>query len=80
VDKYYKWVAVVCNAGRWGVTKCGWHPWKLDELEKAVLNFRHSHFCRTIAVVSEESEEGCGEAANWMATIVIGDRHVALGS
>jgi DNA invertase Pin-like site-specific DNA recombinase len=38
LDKYYKWVAVVCNSGRRGVTKCGHHPWKLDELEKAVLD------------------------------------------
>ncbi|HEY8159895.1 MAG TPA: recombinase family protein [Methylobacter sp.] len=37
VDKHYKWVAVVCDAGRRGVTDCGWLPWKLDELEKAVL-------------------------------------------
>lgn len=38
IDKYYKWVALVCNTGRRGVTDCGHHPWKLDELEKAVLD------------------------------------------
>ena len=38
LDKYYKWVAVVCNAGRRGVTDCGHYPWKLDELEKAILD------------------------------------------
>ena len=38
LDKYYKWVAVVCNTGRRGVTECGHHPWKLDELEKAILD------------------------------------------
>lgn len=38
VDKYYKWVAMVCNTGRRGVTDCGYHPWKLDELEKAILD------------------------------------------
>lgn len=38
IDKYYKWVAVVCNAGRRGVTDCGNHPWKMDELEKTVLD------------------------------------------
>lgn len=38
VDKYYKWVAMVCNTGRRGVTLCGYHPWKLDDLEKAVLD------------------------------------------
>jgi DNA invertase Pin-like site-specific DNA recombinase len=37
VDKHYKWVAVVCDAGRRGINDCGWVPWKLDELEKAVL-------------------------------------------
>ncbi|MGZ8161398.1 MAG: recombinase family protein [Methylobacter sp.] len=37
VDKHYKWVAVVCDAARRGVTECGWLPWKLDELESAVL-------------------------------------------
>ena len=38
VDKYYKWVAVACNSGRRGVTTCGHHPWKLDVLEKAILD------------------------------------------
>jgi len=38
VDKYYKWVAVVCNSGRRGVTACGHHPWKLDVLEKTILD------------------------------------------
>ena len=38
VDKHYKWVAIVCDSGRRGVTECGWHPWKMDELEQAVLN------------------------------------------
>ena len=38
LDKYYKWVAVVCNTGRRGVTDCGHLPWKLDELEKAILD------------------------------------------
>ncbi len=38
LDKYYKWVAVVCDSGRRGVTDCGHHPWKLDELEKAILD------------------------------------------
>ena len=38
VDKHYKWVAVVCDSGRRGVTECGWHPWKMEELEQAVLN------------------------------------------
>jgi DNA invertase Pin-like site-specific DNA recombinase len=38
LDKYYKWVAMVCNTGRRGVTDCGHHPWKLDELEKAILD------------------------------------------
>lgn len=38
VDKYYKWVAVACNSGRRGVTPCGHHPWKLDVLEKAILD------------------------------------------
>lgn len=38
VDKHYQWVVVVCDAGRRGVTHCGWHPWKLDELEQAALN------------------------------------------
>ena len=38
VDKYYKWVAVACNSGRRGVTTCGHHPWKLDLLEKAILD------------------------------------------
>ena len=38
VDKYYKWVAVVCNSGRRGVTTCGHHPWKLDLLEKEILD------------------------------------------
>lgn len=38
LDKYYKWVVMVCNTGRRGVTDCGWHPWKLDDLEKAILS------------------------------------------
>ena len=38
VDNYYKWVGVVCNAGRRGVTECGNQPWKLEELEKTILD------------------------------------------
>jgi DNA invertase Pin-like site-specific DNA recombinase len=37
IDKHYKWVAVVCDSGRRGVNDCGWVPWKLDELEKTIL-------------------------------------------
>ena len=37
VDKYYKWVAIVCDSGRRGHTDCGGFPWKLDELEQSVL-------------------------------------------
>lgn len=36
-DKHYTWIAVVCNSGRRGVTNCGHHPWKLHDLERAVL-------------------------------------------
>ncbi len=35
---HYQWVVVVCDSGRRGLTQCGWHPWKLDNLEQAVLN------------------------------------------
>src|SRR5690606_26748724 len=38
LDKYYKWVAVACDAGRRGVTDCGTHHWKMGELEKAILD------------------------------------------
>lgn len=38
IDKYYKWVAVLCNTGRRGVTACGTNFWKLDDLEKAILD------------------------------------------
>ena len=38
LDKYYKWVAIVCNSGRRGVSACGHHPWKLDVLEKTILD------------------------------------------
>lgn len=36
-DKHYTWIAVVCNSGRRGVTSCGHRPWKLEDLERAVL-------------------------------------------
>jgi DNA invertase Pin-like site-specific DNA recombinase len=36
-NRHQRWVVMVCDSGRRGVTECGYHPWKLDELETAIL-------------------------------------------
>jgi DNA invertase Pin-like site-specific DNA recombinase len=36
-NRHQRWVVMVCDSGRRGVTTCGYHPWKLDDLETSIL-------------------------------------------